>query len=198
MKGAIGILKNEIHGSRAYLQQVTRKVIDNKNFFNLLNEENFHYKSLFDFTQNILKQKKHSTGNLSNSLVLKSPRAKVKNIIFHSLSYNKRGNSNNYTVSFDSCGFDVYCQIKCFFSCEEKIYAIVNKFLEIEDLDFPFSKKYSKWINKNTFKNFFTINENNQFELDIMNMSTVICKCLLINNDVRSYLTKLVYDFEHD
>ena len=53
--------------------------------------------------------------NLSNSLVLKSPRAKVKNIIFHSLSYNKRGNSNSYTVCFDSCGFDVYCQIKCFF-----------------------------------------------------------------------------------
>jgi hypothetical protein len=60
--------------------------------------------------------------------VLTGTRVLINKVVIHSLEYNKKLNSNSYTLNFDVNQTDAFGEVEFFFEYENTIYCMMNKF----------------------------------------------------------------------
>ena len=67
----------------------------------------------------------------------KTRKIKIGSKIYHSKIYNRKRNSDSYTISFDKKGITEYGEILYFFQHETQVFARLNIFLKIKILIKP-------------------------------------------------------------
>ena len=69
--------------------------------------------------------------------IVESSKIKIGSKIYHSKIYNRKRNSDSYTITFDKKGITEYGEILYFFQHETQVYARLNIFLKIKTLIKP-------------------------------------------------------------
>jgi hypothetical protein len=204
-----------------------------RSFFLKLEEQNFNSKELFDFSYTVAHNQTHSNRkddqllpnfnlrnvdslyrltfldyfgldpNLKNLEYLTAFRALINSVVFHSLEYNRRQNSNSYTVNFLKNGSDCFGEIQFFFLFETKVFCLINEFI-VEPNARHILKESSGYfydVTLDLFNRFYRIvtkknhGKKNYVIIDSINIKY---KCMVVLADDYYFITKLKYDFEHD
>ncbi len=134
--------------------------------------------------------------------VIESTRIKMGLKVYHSKEYNRKKNSNSYTVNFETNGSTEYCEILYFFDHENKIFAKINVFLRIENEVRP--DKISGYFYetfKNLYNTFYSFIDTGveRCRNDIILVDQIKFKCIKINyKNNLFHITNVVYEYEHD
>ncbi|UJR17710.1 hypothetical protein I4U23_004608 [Adineta vaga] len=125
----------------------------------------------------------------------------VKNKMFHSLIYNKRGNSVNYFVQyiFDDNGKKYrFGIIDIFFTCDEKSYAVLKhhpvKCLFSET--FKMSSYY--YLLKKTVDKLYFVLEYFYSQFDIIPVCQILNHCIVVDKNDYLFVTNVLSYNEHD
>ncbi len=97
-----------------------------------------------------------------------------------------------------------YGQILTFFESSNHFFCVINRF-NVEEKSLVDKQKYASngifydFVKKH-FRKFYVCFKNDtiQFVKDVINSNNLISKCLVIQTQERTFLTKLAYNFEHD
>lgn len=223
-EGAIFNLKNILHGSRGFINQLTKQIFLCKELPTKLNENNFSNLELLDLISSISCLK--SSDSKSNRLIgtvkkrklfdfklkiikyefkLDSNEALIgvklfaKGKTYHSKMYSRKANCNSYTISYLTNNEKCYGEIDYILEINSDIYACINKFsLELNLRDFS-PKSYGFFydiVNNNIDRYFKLVMFSN--EIEIIKIDCILNKCIVINNNGHLILSELVYEFEHD
>ncbi len=66
--------------------------------------------------------------------ILEGTRIKVNSKIFHSKNYNRKRNSDSFTILFENNGKNEYGEVLYFFEYTNKVYVGINVFLTLKTL----------------------------------------------------------------
>ncbi len=228
-------MKKKLNGTRGFLNQITNKIQIDKGFDLLVQENEYSNKKVKNFISSLrgdfLMEKK--TNLMLNSYndqvsseelnILKSTfeadfsgsddfhissRCIIKEKLFHSLLYKRKGLLDSYSVCFNFNKEERFGQIEKFIRVGGKIYAFIRWFPHSKiRRDFPvFDFSNYEIINRDISiddmfdlfsKYYFKFNEQNKF-LTIIPINDIICHCLVVHSKKNVYFTKLAYNFEHD
>ena len=138
--------------------------------------------------------------NFSNYEFLTSSRCFFNKKTYHSLSYSRNGATNSFCICFNSNNKLCYANILEFIEFKNKLYALIKKFKINPNWEIlpPISGDLSKLDFKDQFKKFYVWVKEDDFFTTLINCEDIVCKCLFIKTEKYSFVTKLVYDFEHD
>lgn len=134
--------------------------------------------------------------------IVESSKIRYKSKVFHSKQYNRKGNSNSYTISFE-CREEVeYGEILYFIQHKNIFYAKVQVFSKMHNEILPdeisgfFYGTFIKFFNK--FYSLVDI-ESSECRYDLIAVDQIKHKCILINYKNNFFhITNVVYDYEHD
>jgi hypothetical protein len=197
-----------MHGAKAYLEQLANKLLIQVELCNT----NFIFKGHQNILISQLKKRElnfEERNILSKNFNIKtflenveSSKIKIGSKIYHSKIYNRKRNSDSYTISFDKKGITEYGEILYFFQHETQVYARLNIFLKIKALikhakiSSYFYEAYESLYNK--FYSFVDI-ESEKCCSDIILVDQIRHKCIKINYKSTLYhITNVVYEYEHD
>ena len=158
-EGGLINFKNHFHGTRGFLNQISKQIflfkdlainIEQTNFMNKnLNElikkkscfngfnqshinNNFCLKLLSTFEKNILKDKFEI---LSDKAFI-GEKIFINNKIFHSKSYSRKGKTNSFSISFsEKSKTKQFAEILHFLKINETLYAFIQKFETFTNLN---------------------------------------------------------------
>jgi hypothetical protein len=230
-EGAIGNTEKFINGTRGYLNQIVKQLSLSRAFTSSLEENNFKSTELFNFAYRVHHNHGHSAMN-GNQLVphfdlrvldsyhsefrlffgldfniqlpiLTSARAILNTVMFHSLEYNRKQNSNSYTVNFYKSNCDCFGEIMFFFEFEAQIYCFINEFI-IEPNARHILPESSGFFYTNTldiFNRFYRIVTKQNLDKKnyiIVKAKNIKHKCIGMLSGEHYFITKLKYDYEHD
>ena len=140
--------------------------------------------------------------NIKDHSVYVSYRCYINHNMFHSLGYSIKGNSNSYLVHYiDSKNKkENYCVILKYFLFKNEIYSVIQRFDEDNSYNLLFenNRHFYIFVNIEHFKDYFVLIDKKKFFLDIINIKNIRCKCIMIENECLSFISKIQYDFEHD
>jgi hypothetical protein len=230
-EGAIGNTEQFINGTRGFLNQIVKQLSLSRAFTSSLEEKNFKSEKLFNFAYNLNHNHGHSTLNgdrlvphfslrLVDSYfsffrnffgdnfnfetpVLTSARAIINTVMFHSLEYNRKQNSNSYTVNFYKENCDSFGEVLFFFEFDTKIYCFINEFV-LEPNARHILQESSGFHFTNTldlFNRFYRIVSKKNFvkkNYIIVKAKYIKYKCIAMMSGDNYFITKLKYDYEHD
>jgi hypothetical protein len=176
-----------MHGSKAFLEQLACKL--------LIQVELANKKSESRTDQNIIisqlirrkltnEEKKSLCGNFGIKCyedILEGTRIKVNSKIFHSKNYNRKRNSDSFTILFENNGKNVYGEVLYFFEYKNKVYAGINVFLNLENVIMPAEIKgffYESF--KNLFNKFYSLIDTDmkKCRYDIITVEQIKYKCI--------------------
>ena len=101
--------------------------------------------------------------------------------IFHSVNYNRKGNLNNFTVSFKKNSKLQFGESVEFFKFNIKIFAIIKKFKLIdheEKIFFEFNRRFRDHLYKDLFLKFYRIVDIKQCSMEVVDCNDFILRCL--------------------
>lgn len=178
--------KNFMHGTRGFLGQITNQLISNKYFCQNLIEINFQKKNLFDFCHSNFFNYKYfqiekdqllppfesqkMSGNLFEKCSIKFGKNLVDNIVksdrvltnrkvYHSKNYNRKGETNSFTVNFIDESKSSYGDICFFFEFENEVYCFIEKFVNFVPFNSVLPKScglFNEFVEKH-FSHFYDI-----------------------------------------
>ncbi len=222
-EGALYNLKNLLHGTKGYINQISTQMFLFKSLPNLLKEtesENVELNTFISKKINIIHNNNNNKTSLVGSLLnrklnseesnllkynynisdkyaLISDRFLINNKMFHSKKYSRRGNSNSYSISYLLDNEINYGDIEYFLEINNNFYAFITKHTLIDDYKIPESSGFFYNMVKKYFSYFFkVISYSNDF--DIIECKTILNRCIIIENKKEIFLTELKYEFEHD
>lgn len=136
--------------------------------------------------------------SLKTNYAIMSERAYCNKRLFHSKSYNRKGNSNSYTISYLDDLKKSYGDIEYFLQIGNKILAVVTKHEILENNNFlPDSCGFFfEIVSKYIFNYFQLIKFTNS--LNIINVNSIKNRCIIIETEDKTFITELEYEFEHD
>ena len=219
----MGRVKNLAHGSRGFLRQISTKFIAIKNISYIGVEENFNDKNIFVFYEKNIKKTKNFNINklllpfLNESLSLEefslfkkkfsvkknyfitATRCSLNNIVYHSVSYSRKGTTDSYTICFmNDEKLESYGTIEKFFLFDNEIYACVKLFIEQNNARLLPDSNFLKKHVLSQFNNYFKILYKQSFRFDIINVENIVSKCILIKNNDIHVITKIPSVYKHD
>lgn len=225
-EGALGNLKKKIKGTRGYFNQIVRKIFYYTNTDDQLKEKNFINYELFKFTEansntfncesnaskhnllGTLKTRKLSKEERIlfreakikvDTTILTSTRCFFNNEVYHSKKYDRRGNSNSYTICFNQGNEEQFGEIDEFFHSGTSLLCKVKMFELIENYELPsIPEKFKNYVNKVNFSKFFKCFTDENFRYIVIDCKSIQCKVLKIYGTNYQFLSKLMYSFEHD
>ena len=225
-EGSLINLINMLHGTRGYINQIGKQLFLSKDLKDRLNENEFENEELLGFIRNRLEIKDYASKEIicllgtvnkkklsSNEKIFLEnkfqimdeygfygDRLSIKNKVYHSKNYSRKGKSNSYSVSYLEKNKKNYCDIEYFFEIEGKFYAKVTKheiFDEIKQF-LPNSHGYFYDRVINVFQKYFKIIDNSN-NFDFINCENILNRCIITNNNNNlKFITELAYEFEHD
>lgn len=159
-KGSLGNLSNFLHGTRGYIDQISRQIFLFKHISSSLKKENFENDSIKEFLGARFQSFEHNSNKINKyaligtlekrqmncleknllssysainfNSVLICDRIKLKSRIFHSISYSRKGNCDSYTISYTNENLIKYGQINYFLEYNGHLYAAIQV-LKIKD-----------------------------------------------------------------
>jgi len=222
-EGSIFNLKNLIHGSRGFINQICKQIFLYKDLKSQIKEQNFSNNNLFQFIERkvtfnnkclptrlygkIEKTKLkdnlealfYTLFNVKIDSIVKSDRAYLNKKLFHSKLYSRKGKSNSFTISYFDQSHKLYADIEFFFQYNNQIYAVITKHLlkKINDNVLPKSSGFFYEITMKYFSVYFKLIEKSNLN-HIININVIHSRCIIIENNKDILLTELEYEFEHD
>ncbi len=231
-QGAIYNIQQYAHGTQGFLNQIVNTLNLNRStsasldpkHFKSLEFFNFAYKTFFNHTFTDIYEDQmlpcyknknfdepfrsiflnyFNLGSDFREPVLTGTRVLINKVVIHSLEYNKKLNSNSYTVNFSVDQIDEFGEVEFFFEYQNIIYCMINKF-KIEPNARHVLPESSGYFYHNTlsmiskFYNFVSKKNMQKKNYVIVQAKDVKYKCFLVSTDKYFFLTKIKYDFEHD
>lgn len=221
-EGALGNLKKKIKGTRGYFTQIIRKIFYSSNSDDQINETSFFNNELLEFansfdalgsqTKNSLLApfKRRKLSNEEKRLfkaaniqveqeILVSSRCILNYEVFHSKKYDRRGNSNSYTICFSYENNERYGEIDEFFRCGTSLMCKVKMFEQKADFELPsIPRVFQQYVNLKNFSKYFQYFSDEKYTYTLIDCKYILCKALKIYGSKYQFLSKLVYSFEHD
>ena len=224
-EGALNNLKNLLHGTRGFINQITKQIFHLKDIKFKIEKQDFKNDELYSFTMKTYSfnlnensligsvDKRKATNNEKEifincfnhkiEMLLVGYRIKMKNKIYHSKSYTRRGNTNSFTISYLKNNEKRYGDIEFFYDVNDTIYAYVSKYeikKNISDLLPKSSGYFYDVVKDHFFKKFYKIIENTEnVENEIIPCESILNRCIIIKSSNNlSFITELAYEFEHD
>lgn len=220
-EGALFNLKNLLHGTKGYINQLTKQLFICKDLINRINENKFENEEILNFVNKIYKVDKnkrinHIIGSVQkrkinqneNQLlkiydnskdVLIGDKVIINSRIFHSKRYKRKGEYDSYSISYSKDSIINYGQIEYFIEVNNRLYAYVSLY-EIDNNYEQFlpqsSGVFFSFVNQ-YFKHYFKIIKTSCLA-DIIDCSTILNRCIIIKNEDIMFITEIVNDFEHD
>jgi hypothetical protein len=212
-EGALGSLKKLAHGSKGYLNQIVNKIslqidlANKKNKFATPKNNDikllrpFNKRSLSENETQLLKTiffvKKNSND------IISSRRIMINCSVFHSKAYNRRLNSNSYTVCFYSIKNELkYGEITEFFEYESNHFVVISVFDQSDNIKSLPEKcpGYFYKTFKTLFDKFYVLVDTSPTKcvLEIIQADRIRNKYILIHDKSLTYVTRIEYDYEHD
>ncbi|CAF1130945.1 unnamed protein product, partial [Brachionus calyciflorus] len=228
-EGGIYNLKKKMHGTKGFLNQLINEINNQMFFKKNLNPENFKSEELYSFSFKNSNNNKfdHFDSDqllpplkqeiLTNDdqilfndyfetnpvpLIICSSRLYFEKKVFHSLSYNRKKNSNSYVVCFIENGKEKYGNIDYFFNFQKDKFCFINVFQNqvlAKNLFKNFPNYFSNVV-KNHFDTFYAV-----YKLEALNYVRKIipckkikAKCIEVNCEEYKFISKLPFEFEHD
>ncbi len=115
--------------------------------------------------------------------ILEGTRIKVSSKIYHSKNYNRKRNSDSFTILFENNGKNEYGDVLYFFEYKNKVYPGINIFLDLENVIMPAEISgffYESF--KNLFNKFNSLIETDMkiCHYDIITVEQIKYKCIKI------------------
>lgn len=219
-EGALFNLKNLLHGTKGFINQISNQIFLYKdlklkyeqldirdtnlshflsNKITIKNKETCVYGTIENILiDNVIKKILLDKYNIDKSYVCKSDRLYIKNKLYHSKSYSRRGKSNSYTISYQIEKIKHFGDIEYFLEVDNKIFAMINKHKIVNNLNvLPISSGFFYEIAKNNFYKYYNIIEYTN-TLDLIDINCILNRCIIIDNKKNIFITELTYEFEHD
>jgi len=220
-EGALYNLKNLLHGTKGFINQISKQIFLYKNLKTSFYDTKFENNDLKDYIEKKLcinsnrletrllgKYERIIIDNYDKLLFLslfkidinyavKSDRVYSKKRLFHSKSYSRKGNSNSYSISFIENSNVSFGDIEYFLEFDKIIYAVITKHCVKEFSTMPQSCGLFYDFSKKYFSRYFKLIEYSDIK-HIINVNYIKNKCILIDNESSIFLTELEYEFEHD
>ena len=128
-----------MHGSKAFLEQLACKLLIQVELANKKTDQNIIISQLI--SRKLTNEKKKCLcgyfGIKCYEDILEGTRIKVNSKIFHSKNYNRKRNSDSFTILFENNGKNVYGEVLYFFEYKNKVYAGINVYLNLENVIMP-------------------------------------------------------------
>lgn len=120
-------------------------------------------------------------------------------MVYHSLSYQRRGSSMSYFVQYSKDDEkDLFGIIELFFTCNNKNYALIhNHSLKNLFTDYFLSSKYHSILLKALNMYFYVLNRTSTFS-DIVIVDNISNMCIVFTFDDSLVVTPLSSSYEHD
>ncbi|CAF1241007.1 unnamed protein product [Rotaria sordida] len=129
-------------------------------------------------------------------------RCVIRNNIFHSLIYNKRGKSNSYFISYNKSANDYikyFGRIILFFSCINRNYAVVQRYTQNQNFSYLFkTSPYFSLLEKPLDNCFSLLSKEPSDLFDIININHVIKHCITFEFQQQLIVTEVSAYHEHD
>lgn len=108
--------------------------------------------------------------------------------------------SNSYTISFTENNTIQFGEITEFYEIQNEYYALINIFKKLNRLNLPLSHSYlyDLFKNKGLFERFYSSISTDEVTLDIVLCKNITHKCIVVKNPAGTYITKVMYEYEHD
>jgi len=223
-EGALFNMKNLLHGTRGFINQISSQLFLYKNMRTKFSEIIFRNEKLKDHLEKHLNLYKNEndtrlTGTIErrnfnendkllfDSLfriemenILMSDRAYCNKILFHSYSYKRKGNCNSYTISYIENDLMFYGDIQYFFKHNNAIYALIlnHEVADISTYKMLPSSSFFYNVTTNHLKRYYKlIKKYNSFKY-IINVDIIKSKCMVIDNKIERFITELELEYEHD
>lgn len=199
-ESAIYQLKHSVSGTVEQLRSMIKHFCLNK--YNLTKIKNSKHKNFVQINNSCFISPSNSKipltiNNVSlhlkcnNTDLVVCDRVIYEHTIYHSINYNRRKSSNNYTVLIDFNGLKVLGKILYFCFC--KSFNTLVAYLQCYKT-FPNPHKMND--NKYLESYFYCIKET---EMEIcVYMKDILKRCLVLNHNNLTFLATLNRDFEHD
>jgi hypothetical protein len=224
-EGALFNLKNILHGTRGYLNQLSKQIFLSKEIGNKITNEYFQndillarinqifnksHKIRIDHLLGSIQKRKPNEKekkifndkynlNLSSKEVLIGERLVIKKRLFYSKLYKKKGQYDSFSVCYNEGDNLLYGQIEYFIEIESKFYAYINLIQIKDNLEEILPKSHGIFYTfvKKFFISFFQpIDFTKSF--DLIDCSSIENRCIIINNQDLMFITRLLYEYEHD
>ena len=128
-----------MHGSKAFLEQLACKLLIQVELANKKTDQNIIISQLI--SRKLTNEKKKCLcgyfGIKCYEDILEGTRIKVNSKIFHSKNYNRKRNSDSFTILFEKNGKNEYGEALYFFEYKNKVYAGINVYLNLENVIMP-------------------------------------------------------------
>jgi hypothetical protein len=222
-EGALYNLKNLLHGTKGFIDQISKQIFLFKNLQGTFNDTNFNNNVLYEFIERKMHLKRNELEtrlygklekiktnkleeellskiyNLRCKIAVKSDRAFSKKRLFHSKSYNRKGNCNSYSVSYSEDENVFYGDIEYFLETSNKIFAFLNKhnLKKNPDTILPPSTGFFYNIVKNNIFNYYKVIEFSK-DVHLINIECIRNRCIIIKIEEIILITELEYEFEHN
>jgi hypothetical protein len=227
-EGALFNMQNLFNGTRGFLNQIVTQISLTKAFAHKLEPMNFNSNILYEFCHNnfsskdfiprfhnqtleqpfldIYISKFNLNSNFNGSNVLVETRAESNKTIYHSLNYNRKQNSNSYTVNFNYKNSDCFGEIEFFVELNDETYCFVNKFkIETDAMNtLPLEQGMRSYFYKATAdlinRFYYIVLKENYATKDfvLVNIKQLQYKCVVVEVNNCFFLSKLKYEFQHD
>ena len=196
-----------------------------KSFQSKLDRECFESEELFNFSNKVMKPNfeiPHSCNELLNPTIRKlssseinliekktkcqfthanvSHRISIKGSVYWSKNYPKRGNSDSFTICFQHKKAQYFGEIIEFLELNNKFYCIVSPFQILNNYKdyLPQSDCYLSEISqKDLFERFFHIFDYTT-DIVLIKCENILNKCIVVKNENLKFITRIMYEFEHD
>jgi hypothetical protein len=233
-EGFMGQIVSLASGTRGYLNQTLEKLklndimiqeiqkqkernkLLNRFVNSFLKEQNRSYKFEFEnlellgpFTflklEENLVQKLRNFENIDSAPTIQAfSRISINKRVFHSLSYNQKGESNSYLINYSLNNKNYFADIQYFFKFKSKVYAVVQNYkINKEGLRNMMPESTFELLEKSVMlfdrlNRFYLQLEGKEASLKLIEVQIIQKKCVKITYGELEFLTKLEYDFEHD
>jgi hypothetical protein len=132
--------------------------------------------------------------------MIESTRIRLGSKIFHSKNYNRKINTNSYTISFQSMNKIEFAEILYFIEYNNQVFAKLNVYSTSTNYCLP--DKIGSFLYdafEKIYKNFYSLIDIDKCREDIILVNEIKHKCIMINYMKNFYhITSVIYEYEHD
>ena len=130
----------------------------------------------------------------------------MNGVVYHSLSYKRRGKSCSYFVEYVTDSDDTITRfgiILCFAIIENEVFCLIQRFLQTnlnlyDGIRNLMSDKLQNYVdNQKLGKHFIHVTK--IFEFDIINASSLVRRVIFVPSDDNSgFLSRELFSYQHD
>lgn len=135
----------------------------------------------------------------SQNIITGSRFSGPNNMLLHSKKYQLKKSSDSYTIAYIENNTIQFGEIIEFYQIQNEFYALVNIFKKKRsNLPLSLSFFYNIFKNKGLFERFYTSICTEDVTLDIILCKNISNKCIVVQNPAGKYITRVMYQYEHD